>query len=61
MVGDTSTPAAVKTDIEQKLGAIGVEVAWVDDSEYNSGGGNVHCGTNTTKTPVCAKFTDCLP
>jgi protein-arginine deiminase len=61
MIGKTATPAAVKTDIEQKLSTIGVEVAWVDDGEYNPGGGNVHCGTNTTKTPVCAQFTDCLP
>jgi len=61
MIGNTATPAAVKTDIEQKFSAIGVKVAWVDDSEYNAGGGNVHCGTNTAKTPVCANFTDCLP
>jgi hypothetical protein len=61
IIGDTSTPAAVKSDIEQKLSAIGVKTAWVDDSEYNAGGGNVHCGTNTAKTPVCAQFTDCLP
>lgn len=60
-IGDTNTPAEVKTDIEQKLSAIGVDVAWVDDSEYHPGGGNVHCGTNTTKTPICAQFTDCLP
>lgn len=61
VIGDTNTPNEVKMDIEEKLGAIGVDVAWVDDSEYNSGGGNVHCGTNTTKTPICAQFTDCLP
>lgn len=61
VIGDTYTPAEVKTDIEQKLSAIGVDVAWVDDSEYNAGGGNVHCGTNTTKTPICPQFTECLP
>lgn len=61
MIGETGTPAAVKTDIEQKLASVGVEVAWVDDSEYQPGGGNVHCGTNTAKTPVCAQFTQCLP
>lgn len=61
MIGNSGTPAAVKTDIEQKLTAIGVEVSWVDDSEYNPGGGNVHCGTNTAKTPICPQFTDCLP
>jgi hypothetical protein len=48
-------------DIEKKLSAIGVQAAWVDDSEYNAGMGNVHCGTNTKKTPVCANFTACLP
>jgi N-dimethylarginine dimethylaminohydrolase len=61
VIGETSTPAAVKTDIEQKLEAVGIKAAWVDDAEYNAGGGNVHCGTNTLKTPLCAQFTDCLP
>jgi hypothetical protein len=61
MIGETNTPATVKSDIEQKLEAIGIQVAWVDDGEYHPGGGNVHCGTNTKKTPVCANFTACLP
>jgi hypothetical protein len=61
MIGDTNTPDAVKSDIEQKLNAIGIQVAWVNDAEYHPGGGNVHCGTNTKKTPVCADFTACLP
>ena len=61
MIGKTNTPDLVQADIEQKLGTIGVQVAWVDDSEYHVGGGNVHCGTNTKKTPVCANFTACLP
>jgi protein-arginine deiminase len=61
MIGETNTPEAVKADVEQKLGAIGIQVAWVDDGEYHPGGGNVHCGTNTKKTPVCADFTACLP
>jgi len=58
-IGKTNTPAQVKADIEKKLAAIGVQVAWVDDSEYNAGMGNVHCGTNTKKTPICKSFTDC--
>ena len=61
MVGATNTPAAVKADVEKKLGAIGVRVAWVDDSEYELYAGNVHSATNTTKTPLCASFADCLP
>jgi protein-arginine deiminase len=61
VIGDTNTPAEVKTDIEQKLSALDIDVAWVDDSEYNPWGGNVHCGTNTTKTPICEQFVDCLP
>jgi protein-arginine deiminase len=61
MIGETNTPASVKADVEQKLAAIGIQVAWVDDSEYHPGGGNVHCGTNTKKTPVCPNFTACLP
>lgn len=61
MMGKTGTPAPIKADIEKKLSAIGVQAAWVDDSEYNPGGGNVHCGTNTKKTPLCANFTACLP
>lgn len=61
MIGETNTPQAVKADVEQKLAAIGIEVAWVDDGEYHPGGGNVHCGTNTKKTPVCADFAACLP
>jgi protein-arginine deiminase len=60
VIGATNTPAAVKVDIEKKLGAIGVQVAWVDDSEYDPYGGNVHSASNTKKTPVCANFTDCL-
>ena len=61
MIGDTGTPNSVKMAIEQRLGAIGIDVAWVNDSEYHPGGGNVHCGTNTKKTPVCANFAACLP
>lgn len=61
IIGNTDTPAEVRADIERKLGTIGVQAAWVDDSEYHAGAGNVHCGTNTTKTPICAQFTDCLP
>lgn len=61
MIGDTNTPEPIKADIEQKLDAIGIRVAWVDDSEYHAGGGNVHCGTNTKKTPLCENFTMCLP
>jgi hypothetical protein len=61
MIGDTDTPSSVRSDVEQKLGAIGIQVVWVDDSEYHPGGGNVHCGTNTKKTPVCPSFTACLP
>jgi protein-arginine deiminase len=60
MVGATDTPAAVRTDIEKKLGGIGIRVAWVDDSEYHSGTGNVHAATNTVRTPLCGSFTDCL-
>jgi hypothetical protein len=33
------------------------QVAWVDDSEYYVGMGDVRCATNTKKTPVCATFT----
>ncbi len=61
MVGATNTPAAVKADIEKKLATIGVRAAWVDDSEYDPYGGNVHSATNTTRIPVCASFSDCLP
>jgi protein-arginine deiminase len=61
MIGETDVPDAIKTDIEQKLSAIGIEAAWVDDREYHVGGGNVHCGTNTKKTPICTNFTKCIP
>jgi protein-arginine deiminase len=60
MIGATNTPAAVKVDIESKLGAIGIRAAWVDDSEYDPYGGNVHSATNTARLPLCASFTDCL-
>lgn len=61
VMGKTDTPAAIKTDIEKRLDAIGVKAAWVDDAEYDMGMGNVHCATNTKKTPLCKSFTDCLP
>lgn len=60
IAGDTEMPAAIKSDLEKKFTALGLQVAWVDDSEYHRGGGNVHCGSNTKKTPVCKNFTDCL-
>ncbi len=60
IAGDTEMPAAIKSDTEKKLTDLGLQVAWVDDSEYHRGGGNVHCGSNTKKTPVCKNFTDCL-
>jgi hypothetical protein len=52
IAGDTNTPAAIKTAIENKLQPVGVDVVWVDDANYHMGGGNTHCGTNTKKTPV---------
>jgi protein-arginine deiminase len=61
MIGATNTPAAAKADIEKKLGAIGVQAAWVDDSEYDPYGGNVHAAINAARTPLCRNFTDCLP
>jgi protein-arginine deiminase len=61
MMGNNNTPSQIKADIEKKLSAIGVQSAWVDDAEYDAGGGNVHCATNTKKTPVCASFVACLP
>jgi protein-arginine deiminase len=60
IIGQTSVPAAIKTNIESRFSALGIEVAWVDDASYQSGGGNVHCGTNTAKTPLCANFAECL-
>jgi hypothetical protein len=60
MVGATNTPAAVRADIEMRLGAIGVRVAWVDDSEYAPWVGYVHSATNTTRSPLCPSFTECL-
>jgi protein-arginine deiminase len=60
VIGQTDMPAAIKSDIEKKFTALGLQTAWVDDSEYHPGGGNVHCGTNTKKTPVCGNFADCL-
>jgi hypothetical protein len=60
VIGQTDTPAAIKTSIESKLDAIGIKVAWVDDVNYHPGGGNVHCGTNAAKTPPCANFATCL-
>jgi hypothetical protein len=60
VAGDAGTPAAIKADVETKLGALGIEVAWVDDANYQSGGGNVHCGSNATKAPPCGDLADCL-
>lgn len=60
VIGQTDMPAAIKTNIESKLDALGIKVAWVDDVNYQSGGGNVHCGTNASKTPPCANFATCL-
>jgi hypothetical protein len=60
VIGQTDTPAAIKTSVESKLDAVGIKVAWVDDTNYHPGGGNVHCGTNAAKTPPCANFATCL-
>jgi hypothetical protein len=60
IIGDADTPEAIKTDIESRFSALGIEVVWVDDADYHMGGGNVHCGTNAAKTPVCANFAQCL-
>jgi protein-arginine deiminase len=60
VIGQTGTPTAIKTSIESKLDAVGIKVAWVDDVNYQNGGGNVHCGTNAAKTPPCANFATCL-
>ena len=60
LMGQTDTPAAIKTSVESKLTAAGIEPVWVDDGNYHPGGGNVHCGTNVAKTPPCANFAACL-
>lgn len=61
VMGATGTPAAIRADIEKRMNAIDIRVAWVDDSEYAESLGNVHSACNTSRTPVCASFTDCLP
>jgi protein-arginine deiminase len=61
VVGATGTPANLKADIEKRLNAIGVRVAWVEDSEYADWVGYVRSATNTSRTPLCANFADCLP
>jgi hypothetical protein len=60
VIGNTDVPAAIKTSIESIFSALGIEVAWVDDGNYQRGGGNVHCGTNVAKTPPCANLAQCL-
>lgn len=59
VIGKTDVPAEIKTNIESTFAALGIEVARVDDANYQAGGGNVHCGTNAAKTPPCANFAQC--
>ncbi len=40
-----------KEPVIQALGAIGMSIAWLDDWTYHEGLGEVHCGTNATRTP----------
>jgi hypothetical protein len=36
--GNTNTPDAIKSNIEDNLGTIGVLISWIDDGEYHSWG-----------------------
>ena len=46
--------------IAQKFQALGIKVKWVDDRAYQPNHGNVHCGTNTKRTPLHDRFWDAL-
>jgi hypothetical protein len=61
--------AAGKTDYQtpernvtrDRLAALGLTVEWIDDAPYQHNLGNVHCGTNATRLPVVADWTDAIP
>lgn len=46
--------------IAHKLQALGIKPKWVDDRAYQPNHGNVHCGTNTKRTPLHDRFWDVL-
>jgi protein-arginine deiminase len=46
--------------IAKRFSDLGIAVKWVDDRAYQPNHGNVHCGTNTKRTPLHDKFWEAL-
>lgn len=56
IAGKTNMPLAVHRDLEQKWKRHNAQVFWIDDSMYQANYGNVHCATNTRRTPFFHHF-----
>ena len=49
--GSTFLPQIIRSDLISKMKSLGLNTAFVDDNRYQRNYGNVHCATNTKKTP----------
>jgi protein-arginine deiminase len=62
VTGRHRVPEAVAADIETQLQGAGARsVRFVDDAAYQDNMGNVHCATNTRRTPLVDDFARLLP
>ncbi len=61
IAGDTDMPGVIKNALSAAFRSSGVEVKYLDDSMYQHRLGNVHCATNTQKTPLYQSFWNHLP
>jgi protein-arginine deiminase len=59
--GKTDYLAPERNVTRDRLAALGLTVEWIDDAAYQHNLGNVHCGTNATRLPVVADWTDAIP
>jgi len=61
LLGGTYMPDDVRNTITRKFSAVGVRTRFADDAVYQDNLGNVHCASNTLRTPVVAAWWKSVP
>jgi len=60
IAGKTDIPQAVQHHLTHQWHNQKAKVSWIDDSVYQLNSGNVHCATNTLRTPIVGQYWETL-
>lgn len=61
VAGETDIFTPERKVTATRIEALGIHLVWVDDAVYQHNLGNVHCATNSTRTPLVAQFVMAIP